>query len=166
VSKNISIKLSPYSIEKAVKSLKDYEKKRLNAETIANRLLDALVNESAGIFGGMVHITRNRVSDTVWEVEFSTGVEHLITFLEFGTGTETLDNPEYASELPINIYAGSWSEDKGKGTYQEWVQTGGITINNEWRPYAKYPYNHTPKMGIFYGMEAARKELERIARGR
>ena len=163
MKKTIHMKLSPYSIEKAIKELQEYKEKRLNAQAVADRLIKALSEEAMARFEGKAAITPRRISDSVWEIEFTaSGTHRLITFLEFGTGVPTLDNPDYAESLPIKVYAGSWSEEHGH-TYEQWQATNGY-INGKY--YEEYPYNLEPMRGIFYGMEAAREELSRIMRGR
>lgn len=154
--------LSVDSIERAIERIEEY-KKKVDPERIAEKAITALINAAMANYGqsgeSIVYDYR-RLDDTMWMVEFSTPGSPQIVFLEFGTGNPVAQGAYVdgmAKELGIGIYSGSWSEDHAN-KWKEWIDAG--------KDPAKFPYNHYPRRGIFYGMNAAREEITRILRAR
>ena len=79
-----------------------------------------------------------------------------VVFLEFGAGVPTQDH-ELSGPLPIEIMPGSWSEGPdGAHTWSKWLEDG--------RRFEDYPYNKTPRMGMWEAYKAIVAAQERIAK--
>lgn len=81
-----------------------------------------------------------------------------VVFLEFGTGTKTM-NHELSAPLSIQIVPGSWSEGpEGKHTWSEWLRS------QNWAGAMKgYPYDTTPRPGLYEAYKAIVANQEKIA---
>lgn len=116
----------PNSIDKAIKYLKEYKRRIANQKQ--HDFLDALGakmelfldNEySAGKERKRVHVTHT-VSGNDTLVVSANGKRML--FIEFGSGTPA----DSSQGVKYGFGAGSWSNVYGIGTYQKWLESGGV----------------------------------------
>lgn len=78
-----------------------------------------------------------------------------VIFLEFGAGAWT-ESHELAGDLGIAIKPGSYSETEGAGTWGDWLDA-------ELDP-ADYPYNRTPRMGMWEAYKAILAAQDKVAK--
>jgi hypothetical protein len=86
-----------------------------------------------------------------------------VIFLEFGAGVETKSH-ELAEPLGIEIMPGAWSEGpEGKHTWSTWLAGG--TVRGQWvqRRFDEYPYNRTPRAGMWDAYKAIVEAQDRVA---
>lgn len=78
-----------------------------------------------------------------------------IVFMEFGTGVRTESDAPYADKVSVNVYPGSWSEEHAN-TWEEWIESG--------KDPELYPYNHSPKRGMYWAAQRMKREVKDIAK--
>jgi len=154
-----TIEIDPFdseSIEKAIKELNKFAKKReRDIETYVQKLAQCGAEAARKTYGSLVEVTAHKDSDKVWEIR-ADGEQ--VVFLEFGTGTKT-QNHQLSSPLPISIEPGSWSESpEGMHTWSKWLRS-----QNWAGAYKEYPYNTTPRPGLWEAYKAIVANQDRIA---
>ena len=130
--KTITASLDLASIDAALEEVNNY----INSFTAKyEEFLERLAkygSEVAGLlFGNDTAMSYEKVSDGVYTI---TATGERVCFIEFGAGVFSDSSHPYASEVPIKVYPGSWSEDHAQ-TYQEWVKKG----RKGWYRYNRYP---------------------------
>lgn len=78
-----------------------------------------------------------------------------IVFLEFGTGALTDSGGAYSDTISVPVHAGSWS-DEHEGTWRSWLESGKDPM--------AYPYNRSPKRGMYMAMRRMVREGINIAK--
>lgn len=78
-----------------------------------------------------------------------------VVFMEFGAGVRTEDHG-LSGPLGIVIAPGGWSETEGEGTWSEWIAAG--------KDPERYPYNKTPRAGMYEAYKAIVEAQDRIAK--
>lgn len=156
-----TIEVDPFdiqSINKAIKDLEDYEKVRKQRITEYVHKLCVKGAEAA-------HKTYHTDKIHVEVLPDGKGIKahgDQVVFLEFGTGV-TVQDHELSSPLPIEIMPGSWSESpEGKHTWSIWLQGGEFKGRWLQRRFEDYPYNTTPRPGMweaYKAIEAAQRQV-------
>lgn len=168
----VTLHIDPTSIERGVKRLKEYRNRTLQdkIDRMAKGAVEAFIQRAKAEYGGYAgaiefstHTSSTKDRKT-WTITVSSPglitrdgeMLPLVVFLEFGTGFYTDPGAEYADDVPVDVYAGSWSKGHAR-TYQEWIELG--------KDPAKYPYNHYAVQAVFHGMESMREYVSKY-RGR
>lgn len=119
--KTITASLDLASIDAALEEVNNYINSfTAKCEEFAKRLAEYGSDVAGLLFGKGTVMTVEKVSDGVYTI---TATGKRVCFLEFGAGVFSDSSHPYASEVPIKVYPGSWSEDH-ENTYQEWVDNG------------------------------------------
>ncbi len=158
-----TIELDPLdvkSINRAIKELEAHEvwRKQKITEYIG-RLCELGRDVAQQTYGGLVEVTVTPDGRGI------IAMGDQVVFLEFGTGTQTTDHPELSGTLSIEIMPGSWSESpEGKHTWSTWLAGGNFKGRWLQRRFGEYPYNTTPKPGLWEAYKAIQANQERIAK--
>lgn len=130
--KTITAGLDLASVNAALEELTRYiDSFTARCEEFAGRLAKYGADVAGLLFGNGTVMTVEKVSDGVYTI---TANGERVCFIEFGAGVFSDSSHPYASEVPIKVYPGSWSEDHAQ-TYQQWVANG----RKGWYRYNRYP---------------------------
>ena len=161
-----TIEVDPFdiqSINKAIDALKAHETWRKQRITeYIHRLCMVGANAAQQTYGS----SKVRVSVTP-DGQGIIAEGDQVVFLEFGTGEPTQDH-ELSGTLNIEIMPGSWSESpEGKHTWSKWLTSDpnsrfGGKAGRRWGQ--SYPYNTTPRPGMWAAYKAIVAEQGRIAK--
>ena len=147
------------SIDAAIKQLKRFEKEReQKIEQYVMELAQCGEVAAQHTYGPLVTVRAHKDGNGVWEIR-ANGEQ--VVFLEFGTGTKTMNHP-LSAPLDIEIKPGSWSEGpEGKHTWSKWLREQAGSWSGS---YKNYPYDTNPRPGMYEAYKAIVANQERIAK--
>lgn len=155
-----NLSLSPESVEGLIRLLQKNSSAELEkkAETLIERLVKEVgMPEADSAFGGAVQMSAEKRGKNSYALVASGDI---VCFLEFGTGAETDTTHPFVGTVEngagISVRPGSWSESEhGAHTWSKWHDAG--------LPESQYPYNRSPKRGMYYAYKAITDRIAQIA---
>lgn len=146
----ISVDLN--NVQAAIDALEKYAK---DLEDKANEITRRVASVGAE---EVVRVDGENIATSVEPIENGHAMvaQHpAIVFMEFGTGVRTESDAPYADKVSVNVYPGSWSEEHAN-TWEEWIESG--------KDPELYPYNHSPKRGMYWAAQRMKREVKDIAK--
>lgn len=176
--KTLKANLSVSSLNALIKALEDYKKEFYEREQaflerlalVCQTSLQQSYDEAVAMANASREAAIRRCDRPQWEVRHITAsyeadgdhafvikaVGQDVCFVEFGTGMFAGNPPnEYASEVPISIRPGSWS-DTHEHTWEYWNKRG--------YPQNEYPYNIVPANAFPKAFNDMRNAVHSLAR--
>lgn len=146
----INCSLDTKSIDKAIRQIERYQKQMpQKLDKLLKNLAELGADTARQVFGSAATVTVDKTENgyTI------TANGEAVCFLEFGTGVYASVQSEEAYEsIPFKVKPGSWSEsEEGAHTWSAWLAAGGTPET--------YPYNHTPRPGMFNAYQKIRDSI-------
>lgn len=127
--KRLSANLSYKSLTQLLKDIEDYQKNWLprKVDEFASELAKVGRDEASRLYsqgGGSpippdVTVTAVKLEDGKYAI-VANGTQ--VCFLEFGAGVYATSSHPYSSEVPFEVYPGSYSENHGH-TFEDWLNS-------------------------------------------
>lgn len=168
MSKVISFNLSPESIDRTIKEIKEYkkevlEKMKLFAEKIAViGASEASIRFTTAIYDGTNDVFVSLDSNGSGYVIEAKG--KAVAFIEFGSGVYHNPSEPYPNPRPDGV-VGIGEYGDGKGKRRAWFYQGEPGTNGEVQKNGVVKTRGNPaSMPMWYATEEMRKSIEQIAR--